>query len=116
MGVASLLENEKDKSSLRFDDKDKANILQKQFSSVFTRKTDGEVPSIPNRTDSYILNMHITEGVVIKKQKNLNANKSCGPDNIYARLLLELADLVAVPITVLFDMTMQLGLLPSDWK
>ena len=115
-GVAPLMENEKDKISLRFDDKDKASILQKQFSSIFTHETDGEVPSIPDRTDSFILDMHITEGMVIKKQKNLNANKSCGPDNIHARLLLELADLIAAPITVLFNMTMQLGLLPSDWK
>ena len=29
-GVASLLENEKDNNSLKFDDKNKANILQKQ--------------------------------------------------------------------------------------
>ena len=70
--------------------------------------------SIPERTDSCILDMHITEGMVIKKLKNLNANKSCGQDNIHARLLIELADLIAVPITLLFNM--QLGLLPGDWK
>ena len=37
-GVASLLENENDKSSLRFDDKAKTNILQKQFPNVFTHE------------------------------------------------------------------------------
>ena len=114
--MAPLFENEKDNSSLKFDDKDKANILQKQFSSVFTREAVGKVPSIPDRTDSFILDMHVTEGMVMKKLKKLNANKSCGPDNIHARLLIELADLIAMPITVLFNMTMQLGLLSDDWK
>ena len=60
--------------------------------------------------------MHITEGMVMKKLRKLNANKSCGPDNIHAWLLIELADLIVMPITVLFHMTMQLGLLPDDWK
>ena len=60
--MAPLLENEKNKSSFRFDDKDKTNILEKQFSSVFTHETD------------------------------LNANKSCAPEELHTRLLLELAD------------------------
>ena len=52
--------------------------------------------------------------MIMKKLKKLNANKSCGPDNIHAMLLIELADLIAMPITVLFNMTMQLGLLPEN--
>ena len=35
-GVSPLLENKDDPTSVRFDDRDKANILQKQFCSVFT--------------------------------------------------------------------------------
>ena len=35
-GVAPLLENVADKNSLRFDDKGKADLLQRQFLSVFT--------------------------------------------------------------------------------
>ena len=70
----SGVENEKDKCSLRFDNKDKASTLQKQLSSVFTREPDGEVPNIPDSTDSFILDMHITEGMVIKKQQKRNAN------------------------------------------
>ena len=40
-GVAPLLENVKDKDSTRFDDKQKANILQEQLASVFTYETEG---------------------------------------------------------------------------
>ena len=103
MGWHPYLKMKRDNSSLKFDDKDKANILQKQFSSVFTRGAGGKVPSVPDRTDSFILDMHITEGMVMKKLKKLNANKSGGPDNIHARLLIELADLIAMPITILFN-------------
>ena len=37
-GVAPLLANVGDNDSLNFDDTEKANILQKQFSSVYIRK------------------------------------------------------------------------------
>ena len=36
--VAPLLQDEKDETSTKFDDKEKANILQKQFASAFTKK------------------------------------------------------------------------------
>ena len=41
-GVSPLFENPKDKSSLKHDDHEKANILQKQFCSVFTHEPKGE--------------------------------------------------------------------------
>ena len=48
--VVPLLANIKDKDSLRFSDEEKANILQKQFSSVFTKETEGTKPTITRRT------------------------------------------------------------------
>ena len=36
--VAPLLQDEKNETSSKFDDKEKANILQKQFVSAFTKK------------------------------------------------------------------------------
>ena len=41
-GVAPLLQDEKDETSTNFDDKEKANILQKQFVSVFTKESNAE--------------------------------------------------------------------------
>ena len=49
-GVSPLLENVNDQDSLKFDDKDKANILQNQFCSVFTKEPNGEPPSVQNKT------------------------------------------------------------------
>ena len=39
-GVAPLLQDEKDEISTKFDDKEKANVLQKQFVSVFYKRTE----------------------------------------------------------------------------
>ena len=49
-----MLENEEDKNSLKFDDEVKANILQNQFSKVYTRDTQGKVPSITTRSKRHL--------------------------------------------------------------
>ena len=48
-GVAPLLEDNKDPESAKFEDQDKENILQKQFSSVFTREPDTDIPKLDKR-------------------------------------------------------------------
>ena len=67
--VASLLENEEDKKSLKFDDETKANILQNQFSKVYTRETQGKVPSITARSKSAIFNLDVIDAMAKKKLK-----------------------------------------------
>ena len=114
--VAPLLENPRDPKSLKFNDVDKANILQRQFSSVYTREPDGIVPIIENRTGVTISDMVITEDMVRKELRNLNPNKSCGPDDIHSRMLIELADLLAGPITLLFNQSFENSTLPREWK
>ena len=115
-GVAPLLSDPKDKDSIKFDDADKANILLNQFSSVFTREPEGEIPRIGQRTDKKIPDITITSEMVKDALKKININKSCGPDNLHPRLLLELADMIAVPVTILFNETLKNGNLPNDWK
>ena len=53
-GIAPLLEDKKDKNSMRYTDKEKAEILQRQFLSVFTGEDSGEIPTLPSRTDSAV--------------------------------------------------------------
>ena len=114
--VAPLLSNPKDKDSMKFDDAEKANILLQQFSSVFINESNGNIPRIENRTNSTILDLHVTNLMVLKQLMNLNVNKSCGPDEIHPRLLIELSGHIAGPIALLFNMTMKHGFLPTDWK
>ena len=113
---SKLLENNADKDSTKFDDTEKANILQKQFSSVFTREPSGSIPSIPLRTTEVVNNLQISVGMVLSELKKLNVNKSCGPDAVHPRMLKELADLIAVPITFLLNRTLEKNEIPLDWK
>ena len=115
-GIAPLLENSSDPDSLRFDDEAKANILQKQFLSVFTTESTEEIPKLSQRTTSIIRNLIIIEDDVQKRLSSLNPNKSCGPDGIPSRILKELAEIIAGPITALFNCSLQRGEVPSDWK
>ena len=114
--VAPLLEIAADPNSLKFDDETKANILQKQFLGVFTTEITEEIPKLSQRTTSIISSLTIVEDDVQKRLSSLNPNKSCGPDGIPSRILKELADIIAGPIAALFNCSLQLGEVPSDWK
>lgn len=115
-GVASLLESPKDKSSLKHEDHEKANILQNQFCSVFTIEPHGELPEFPSRTDNVIEDIVILKEKVHKQILKLDVNKSFGPDEIHPKLLKELADHIAEPLSVIMNKTLTEGALPEDWK
>ena len=103
--VAPLLENDNDRSSTKFSDADKANILQPQFSRAFTREPEGEIPSLGKRIESDISYLNVTEEMVQYEIKILNMNKSCGPDVIHPRLLIELISDISKPIAFLLNKT-----------
>jgi hypothetical protein len=115
-GVSPLLANDKDPTSLKSDDRDKAEILQRQFCSTFTREPDGEIPFFDSRTDTSIKDLNITTDMVRYEIKNLNPNKSFGPDEIHPLLLKELVDFVTQPLTIIMKNSLQTGVLPDDWK
>lgn len=101
---------------MKFDDTSKANLLLNQFSSVFTQEPDGDIPRLAQRTKMKIPDLIITVEMVLEALKKINVNKSCGPDNLHPRLLLELAEIIALPVTLLFNATLKDGCLPNDWK
>ena len=115
-GVGPLLETVTDKDSLKYDDKSKADILQRQFLSVFAKESPINVPMLPPRTLSTIPTFTVTESSVKEKLESLNPYKSCGPDNISPRMLKELASHLAGPIAALFNHTIKTGNIPEDWK
>ena len=58
-GVSSLLADVKDKDSLKFNDEGKANILQDQFSSVYTQELEDDMLTIAKRTCCGIGDLHV---------------------------------------------------------
>ena len=115
-GVAPLLADNNDKDSTTFDDKEKADILQKQFASVFTREPDGNIPTMEARTTNKIGSLKVTPDAVKKLIKKLKINKSVGPDGIHPRLLIELCDIISAPLAMLMNKTLEEGRIPGDWS
>ncbi|BHF78109.1 hypothetical protein SprV_0602121900 [Sparganum proliferum] len=60
--------------------------------------------------------VQFTEGVVLTELLRLNESKSPGPDEIPAKILKELADELAKPLSMLFHTSFETGYLPPDSK
>ena len=114
--VAPLYERPDEKLSIKHSDKEKANILQKQFSSVFTIEPEGELPRFETRTASSIPEVTISSEMVAKKIKALDKSKACGLDGIHPRQLRELVDCVSEPIAKILNRSLKDKMLPVDWK
>ena len=54
-GIAPLLQDPNDKSSMKFTDEEKANILQTQFSSVYTHEPEDEAPECNHEQPSQLI-------------------------------------------------------------
>ena len=94
----------------------KSIFCRNNFLSVYTREPDGDIPTLESRTESIITKQYVTEEIVRKELKNLNAIKSCGPDEMHPRLITELAEQLSGPIAHLFNITIDQQTLPNDWK
>ena len=65
--------------------------------------------------ENYISDIYISPTDVYKQLRQLDPNKSTGPDNICARVLKAAASELSVSVAHLFQMSMSQQKLPSDW-
>ncbi|XP_072030615.1 uncharacterized protein [Amphiura filiformis] len=84
-GIAPLKEG----NHLFSDPKTKANLLNRQFASVFTKDDSSPLPDLGPSTHPPMNGIQITNQGIVKLLKNLNPYKASGPDGVPARLLKE---------------------------
>ena len=97
------------------DSKEKAEILNKYFESVYTQENTKNIPVLNSDPTPDIDNITISEEGVHKLLLNLQPNKASGPDHVPARILKECANELAPILASFFTQTLNTGQLPSDW-
>ena len=112
--VAPLLHSPGDKSSLKHDDHEKADILQNQFCSVFTNEPEGELPEFHQRADNIMTDIEITTEMVRNQIKKIDPNKAVGPDEIHPSMLIELVDYLAEPLAIIMNISLATSVLPVE--
>ena len=81
-----------------------------------SREPEGDIPILEPRTAEKLAAVEVTPDVVLKRLMKLKVGKSCGHDEIHPRLLCELAEQQAAPLTKLFNKSLQSGCISGDWK
>jgi hypothetical protein len=106
---------------------EKANILNKQFQSVFTSKSPLSLKQccmkqlsklLPSGHSQYshMPDITIDRTGLLKLLANLKPDKAAGPDRIRPVILKELRNEIVDVLVVLFQKSLSTGTIPADWS
>ena len=114
-GISALKD---ENGNLKTTDKDKADILNNYFASVYT--TDGtDIPNLEESSKSNgisISDLKTTPSEIEKGLTNLDPSKAQGPDNIPPKILKELSHEISLPLSHIFNKSLESGKIPDEWK
>ena len=95
--------------------KEKAEILIRQFQSVFTKDTSVNMPNTTKQVRNSTPTLTIREKGVADLLKKVNPSKASGPDNIPNKILIKCAEELAPIFTTMFQHSIDTGELPQNW-
>ena len=106
----------KDQGVLISENIKQAEILNKQFKSVFTTEDKDSIPDPQPSRFPPIPNITISTNGIEKPLQNRHPNKATGPDGIPPRILKEFAKEIAPILSIIYQASIDTGHLPADWK
>ena len=112
-GVAPLKNKD---GFLQSNTQSRANILNEQFKSVFTEEDLTNIPDKGTSTTPSMPEIKFDWKGVHKLLKNLKTLKATGPDSIPAFILKAAADELAPALAILFQLSLDQGEIPADWR
>ena len=98
------------------EDSAKANALNAQFASVFTREDTSVIPNLSGTTYPTMRPISVAVEGVGSLLSNLDPYKASGPDGIPARFLKHMANDLAPLLTLIYQASLQQGCIPVEWK
>lgn len=94
------------------------DAFNRYFHSVFvpTQNTDSLLDYDESKSTLNISSVNITLARVLDELKKLNLNKGSGSDNLPPIFIRECANELALPITLIFQTSIDTGVFPNKWK
>lgn len=99
------------------DDQNKAESMENYFGPVFTQVSllDEELNPNTKSTDR-LLTVKFSRDHVLEALSTLEMKKSTGPDELHSQILKQIVQYIGVPLTVIFNISLEQDVLPTNWK
>ena len=95
---------------------EKAQLLVRQFESIFTRDNDVYPPCPEVGPDVGISSVTITDNEIMQALRSMSSSNASGPDGISPALIRNIKCHMVLPLKMLFVESLNSGMIPSDWK
>ena len=94
---------------------DKAELYNKFFYEQFSERSQYDI-DIGWINDATVNSINFDTHRIQKLLSNTNSYNACGPDGIHGRIFKNCSLGLAYPLSILFKISYNTGILPTDWK
>ena len=104
-----MSEMQNETGNLVDNDGEICNILGRYFKSVFSARSNEQMPDMESVYDSEIKNVEITRKDIQTRLEKLSVYKSPGPDNVHPFVLQRTASTTSIPLEKNFRLSLSTG-------